>query len=553
MTCNCNNTTVTPCTNTSGCVVSTYGKCVFYSGDDLTCGGSTIISNGDTIDVALEAINDRICNLTPADLDWSSFDYSSLGSWTTAQEFAEGIAALVSDSIEGTVTVPTISIPGACSVLFDALTPGTSTLLEILNEYASIICDLNVFNTDGTVTAGCFTAVPTATKLSDWISWIKNNVCSIRTEILAITTDIDGRLESVEDFLGDLSLIDNSDCLAGSATDTVQQTIALVKTKLCELDSTVGAYPDFSALTLSWGACVGLYPSYTGVNATASLTTQLGRLLSEISKRTVTFSGDFSTSSTACGTSVSLAVSPTPFACSDLEDCSIHNIGDVDPTLLGTGSGDKFKVFSWSTTNETWYPKPLTVTSTGGSASITSTDDGTSINYNIAVTIADGGNTSDNTLLTPVDLVVGSPSGGSTSLTLKYNPDYMGVPIQGTFTYNGSSAASSYLSIPAPVQPQTIKINNLARLGVNIDYTVGGGGLAVNAQAAIGTVDATLTPAITQYMPVNITETTTYATVPAVLVIDTIGTVYIKNVGGSGLVAAEVYCVPAQNLMFYVI
>lgn len=543
--CGCTPSVTVNCANTTGCVSTNYAKCIYYSGTGITCSSTNIVSNGDTVDEALEALGQAICGLTPADLDWASFDYDCYASenWATAQEFAEGITAKLCAIDSGGGLLPaTTSIPASATTAVAALTPGTSTLEETYEAVFTDLKDFKTFNTTGSVTQGCFTTAYSATSLRGAIQWVRNNVCTIKTALEATDTALDGRLTDIEDYVGSSNLIDNTDCLGGTSTDTLSDTIGYIKTLICSHDTSISALPNFSALSLGWNTCVGMYPAYGN---TASLTTHLTRLLNEISKRTITFdSGDFTVSSGSCGTTVALATSGIAFTCSDLASCSIHNIGDVNSTTLGTGSGDKFKVLSWSIVDSEWKSKPLSLTSSGGTAAITSTDSGTALTYNVEVNLSDGGVTADATISTPIDIVLGTPSAGTTSIALKYDSDIIGDASTGTLTVSSGVASSSIF-----IGNLTMKLaNGVIYLAGHYDMTLVSN-WTNNSAKPFGTLPSALRPSQDTWILGYFNDYGTNVSVPIIIqIISSTGLISVINSSGATITSGSTGLVSLNGL-----
>lgn len=336
--CTCNDITTTPCTSTTGCTSTNYAKCILYSGATLT--GCVALTSGENLDVSLNKIVTALCALTPADLSWNTFDYSCLASYTTAQEFAEGISAAhcalvtrVSDLETPTFTLCSLFTSGAYQI-----TPGTTTLEEILGFYAAILCNLSTGGTPTmTLTDNCFTSSAALSSLEDYIQWIIDNTCSINTALGLLITANTNKITAIQTYLGPAATIasghDNTDCLGGGATDNVYNTIELLKSMTCSLYTTVEALPDLDNIALSWAPC--LYS-----NTATTLATQLGRIVTRIKAQNYTFdAGDFTTTVGACGSTISLN-GALAFSCSDLLSCSIHNIGDVTATAdISTDTG----------------------------------------------------------------------------------------------------------------------------------------------------------------------------------------------------------------------
>lgn len=538
--CSCTSTTtVPPCTASTGCIDTNYADCVFWRGDNIASCNVTVTS-GDTIEDAIVSLHTAICALTPTDLDWTSFNYDCLGPFTTAQEFAEGVSAAIC-ALNGSVDVtPNVTISGGCSTYFSGITPGTSTMIEILDDFIVKLCDLNTFNTTGTVTTACsagvWSTLPAGTSLKGWINWIKSNVCSLVLAVQGRATDLETFQSDVMTFAGTLDLIDNTDCLGGSGSDDLQVTLALIKNKLCSIDTTVSALPDLTNLSLPWTTCGGtIGGAWAGYANYAALTTHLSRIVTQLAARTYNFSGDFSTAAGACGTTVSLATAVTPFTCGDLGTCSIHNLADVDPNTLGTGSGDKFKVLSWSTTSSTWNAKPLVFTSSGGTVDVgTKTDDGSTLTYNFDANLTDGGNSDDTGLASPVDLVIGAASGGSRALSLKYNSNYFNNPLAVTYTPAASVSASGYVSDTSTA----IKVGGVVHLGGAYDIVIAAP-VATGNFYTIGSVNAVGIPASSnRIIATTIVDVSNDNPYNVWVQIDTSGNIQIKNVIGAGLSAA---------------
>lgn len=328
--CGCNDITTTPCTSGTGCTSSNYAKCILYSGTSLT--DCVEVTNGDNLDTVIAAIVTAICALTPADLAWNTFNYDCLGPYASAQAFAEGISAAhcalvtrVEDLETPTFTLCPLFTSGAYTI-----TPGTTTLQDILGFYADILCDLSD-NNPATITVSnyCFTSNSGIDTLELWLTWIVENVCSIRTSLLASIATETARITAIQTYLGTAGTLASKhdmSCVGGGATETAYASIEMLRDEVCAINTTLSAMPDLNAITLSWAACYAY-------GATDTLSTQLGRIVSVLKLQKYTFSSDFTVVSGACGNTVSLAASVGAFACSDLAGCSVHNLGDVDPTL----------------------------------------------------------------------------------------------------------------------------------------------------------------------------------------------------------------------------
>lgn len=508
--CTCSNPTlVTPASMpATGCISTNYARCVYYSGNNITCGITA--NNGESLDVVVNKLATAICNITPADLAWSTFNYQCLredgtltssgpSNITTGKEFAEAVSIALCTLATAADITPNITISGPCSTYFSGLTPGTSTLVNILDDFIVKLCALNAQNDTSTVTTACsaglWTSVPASgSTLGTWVNWIKTNVCSLVTTLQGRVTNLETFESNLYNFVGDptLSLIDNStSCISGSGSDTLLTTIGLIKTKLCAINTTVAAYPNFAAITLPWTSCPGLFPSYS---PTASLTTQLTRIVNEIAARTYGFSSDFTVTSTACGTTIGL-VTPGGFTCSDLGTCSIQNLGDVDSSFV---PASQFAVLSWSGTQ--WTSKTISLISSSGSCAITSVS---SPNLSFSVDFSlNPSTTVDNTLLTPVQLTVGSPAGGVTPVELKYNPNFFAsTPTLISWNYAVPTAVLAVAnSLTGP--PTTLTTFNpyvtgrYLEIQGQVDLVVSGPGLSAGTQYILGTASPTAIPAV---------------------------------------------------------
>lgn len=501
--CTCSNPTlVTPASiPATGCISTNYARCIYYSGNNITCGITAV--NGDNLDVIINRLATAICNVTPADLAWATFDYQCLradGSLTstgpsditTGKEFAEAVSIALCTLATASDVTPNITIAGTCSTYFSGLTPGTSTLVDILDDFIVKLCALNAQNDTSTVTTACsaglWTSVPAyGSTLGTWVNWIKTNVCSLVTTLQGRVTSLETFESNLYTFVGDstLSLIDNStSCISGSGSDDLLTTIGLIKSKLCSIDSLVSAIPDLANITLPWTSCPGLFPSYS---ATASLVTQLTRLVNEVAARTYYFDlSDFTVSSTACGTTVSLASPGGSFTCSDLASCSIKNLGDVDP---GFSVSSQFAVLSWS--GSAWTSKVVNFTSTSGSCIITPTATPGNLNFNVEANIATTV-TAVTPLATPVSISASVTSPGTTTIALSYDPTYfVGTGVSSVFTY-APATASLAVAISTVGPPSTlntlqgiVKSDEIFIKG-QMDLVVSGGGLSAGTQYTLG-------------------------------------------------------------------
>ena len=533
--CTCSNPTlVTPASiPPTGCISTNYARCIYYSGNNISCGITA--TNGDNLDVIINRLATAICNVTPADLAWATFNYQCLredgtltstgpSNITTGKEFAEAVSIALCSLATASDVTPNITISGPCSTYFSGLTSGTSTLVDILDDFIVKLCALNALNSTSTVnnscSAGLWTTVPAAgSTLGTWVNWIKTNVCSLVTTLQGRVTNLETFETNLYTFVGDptLSLIDNStSCISGSGSDDLLTTIGLIKSKLCSIDSLVSAIPDLANITLPWTSCPGLFPSYS---ATASLVTQLTRLVNEVAARTYFFNlSDFTVSSTACGTTVSLASPGSAFTCSDLNTCSIQNLGDVDPTFV---PASQFAVLSWSGTQ--WTSKTVSLTSTSGSCLITSSATPNltfNVESNVATTVSANAG-----LATPVSLSVSSVTGGTTTLLLEYKPSSFSGGSSFVFTPNGAISATpsgSYID-----SGSFVEIGGTVTMAGAFTHT---SALPAGTPITLGTVGAI--PTSNRIMASWILNTSTGASATILLTVNTSGQVTMTSVTG---------------------
>lgn len=536
--CTCSNPTlVTPASiPATGCISTNYARCIYYSGNNITCGITA--SNGESLDVIVNKLAAAICSVTPVDLAWNTFNYQCLredgsltgsgpSNITTGKEFAEAVSIALCNLGSAVDVTPNITISGPCSTYFSGLIPGTSTLVTILNDFIVKLCALNAQNDTSTVTTACsaglWTSVPAAgSTLGTWVNWIKTNVCSLVTTVQGRVTNLETFEANVKTFVGSstLSLIDNStSCISGSGSDNLLTTIGLIKSKLCSIDSIVTALPDLANITLPWTSCPGLFPSYS---STASLVTQLTRLVNEVAARTYYFNlSDFTVSSTSCGTTVSLASAGGAFSCSDLATCSIQNLGDVDASFV---PASQYAVLSWSGTQ--WTSKTVSLTSTGGTCLVTSTAS-PNLTFNVESNIISSV-VPNPSLATPVSLLVGTPVGGTTPLTLQYNPA------------NFVSGGSVYIFLPNPstlvaTAPSPVYTDAGAFVQTGTTITMVGAYTHVAALPAgtpviLGTIGAV--PVTNRVMASWMLDDTSGAASPVLLTVNTVGQVTVTSVLG---------------------
>jgi hypothetical protein len=498
----------------TGCISTNYGRCIYYSGNAITCGITA--SNGENLDVIVNKLATAICSLTPADLNWASFNYQCLredgsltgsgpSNITTAKEFVEATSIALCGLASAVDVTPNITIPGSCSTYFSGLIPGTSTLVSILNDFIVKLCGLNSFNsTSGVSPAACWTSwtpLPSGVNLGSWITWIQSNVCTITFNLQSQITALQTFQSNVETFIGTsvfpYTFNNSGACLGGSGADNLIQTINHIKNRLCSLYSASTTPFGSNILVLPWSSYSCLWPGYLD---SATLTAQGASIVDALADRTYTFSSDFTVtpSGTGCGYDVSFTVPPTPFTCASLSTCSIKNLADVDDTYVVSSTA---AVLSWN--GSSWTSKVLGLTSTGGSCAITSSTS-PNLTFNVDFTLSP--TTSANlALATPVALTVGTPAGGVTPVTLEYNPNSFSTGSSVPFIYALPSAvlavANSTTGPIAPAPGDTfVGWNSVGRLFVDgqVDLVVSGAGLGATTVHYLGSFGAII-PSLTTY------------------------------------------------------
>jgi hypothetical protein len=435
--CTCSNPTlVTPASiPPTGCISTNYARCIYYSGNPITCGITA--ANGENLDVIVNKLATAICSLTPADLNWASFNYQCLredgsltssgpSNITTAKEFVEATSIALCGLASAVDVTPNITIPGSCSAYFSGLIPGTSTLVNILDDFIVKLCGLNSFNsTSGVSPAACWTSwtpLPSGVNLGSWITWIQNNVCTITFNLDTEITALQTFQSNIQTFIGTsvfpYTFNNSGACLGGSGADNLIQTINHIKNRLCSLYTASLTPFSSNILVLPWSSYSCLWPGYLD---SATLSAQGASIVDALADRTLNFSSDFTVtpSGTGCGFDVAFTVPPTPFTCASLSTCSIKNLADVDDTYVVSSTA---AVLSWN--GSSWTSKVLGLTSTGGSCAITSSTS-PNLTFNVDFTLSPS-TTLDNTILTPVQLAVGTPAGGVTGIELKYNTTLLG-------------------------------------------------------------------------------------------------------------------------------
>lgn len=351
---------------------------------------SGVLTNGENLDDVIVNLHERICLISSngvQGLDYSGFNYACLRqngvltgvgtAITTAREFTESVAAALCniDPRVTSVEKPNITVP---SCFTSTITSGTTGLSSILSQYGSMLCthntNLDMSSVNGTPCIDySFLTKPTSNNVADYINWITQNICGIRT-------DLDGQLTAVEDRVSALysyitgsttgsvpSVVDTSCLSGGSTTSSLKNAVILIKNNLCALNTTVAGLANPS-LTVSWGcfsaAADASLPNsvYSGLYAatnTTTLTNHLNYIVAALTKLRIKFnSSEFAQSintSTACGNYWDLSLQP----------------GNTDDFFVYESGG--------------WRGKSLNVTMNGSSVGVTKTVNSTSVNFNLTI------------------------------------------------------------------------------------------------------------------------------------------------------------------------
>jgi hypothetical protein len=330
---------------------------------------AAIISNGDNLDEIIENFNQRLCLIaseSPSGIDYTGFNYGCLrlggnlestgSAIVTAQGFVESTAAALCslNTRLKALEKPAITV---ASCFTGTLTSGTSTLVQILNEYGSKICthntNLNMTGVTGNPCIGySWTSKPTSNNISEYINWVSTNVCGIFTLLNGNIGAVSVKEQEIRTYItgtttGTIPTSINTSCLTGgSTTSSLKDAMTLIVSQLCSTISTVSGLAS-NSYTVSYGSCFnGTYPSNSVFNAqslgtftsTTTLQNHLNQIASALGALNIKFnSSQFTINSTSCGPTISL-LSGSTFTCSSLSTCTLENMGDVTYGTVGTNS-----------------------------------------------------------------------------------------------------------------------------------------------------------------------------------------------------------------------
>jgi hypothetical protein len=312
---------------------------------------------------------------------------------TSAQQFTEATAVALCSLNSRTLALetPTFTVPSCVT-----LTSGVSTLSQILTAYGSRMCTINT-NVDmtGVLSNPCisyaFSIKPTSTVVSDYFNWITTNMCGMYTILSGNLVTLGTTVDSLKTYISGVSAVPasiNTSCIpGGSATSTLSAAAILFTSQICAINASLASIPSAN-YSLTWATNFGSTPYYgytfNYTNTATTLQIQLDRVVATLGRMKMKLNAsDFVATSDADGLNVSLA-SGVRFTCSQLNSCSISSLSDVTTTAPATFDG-----LFWS--GSEWINKELIFTSTGGTVTVTRTDNPNDITVNLEST---GGGTS---------------------------------------------------------------------------------------------------------------------------------------------------------------
>lgn len=255
--------------------------CVFYTGPALSCSG---IATDDSLETALQKIDTQICSAIG---DYSTYQFNCLvdywGSNITQESvFVDAITEYTCATQSSLTTFTDTTFPAYTTDTNNRLTDievpqitctsasvtNTDTLSQVLTKYCTKFTSIDTaISLSGVTWNACFTA-STPTSIAGAFSLLANQICQVKT--LAET--------------GALPVFNNyGSCIGGTSDDSLPDTIALIKTRLCST-------PTFDINTLSWGCLTK--PSTTTTDLQDAFQTVLSAVSTEKQKVTQ-YSADF--------------------------------------------------------------------------------------------------------------------------------------------------------------------------------------------------------------------------------------------------------------------
>ena len=440
-----------------------------------------LISASDNLDVVIANINSRLCTLTSVGLNYSGFNYgclrvggnlNSVGtSITTAQGFTEAASAALCSLNTRTLALETPAFTAACVT---GITSGTSTLSQILTAYGTKICSLNTnIDMTGVLNNPCisysFTTKPSTSVVSDYINWITTNMCGMyttHTASIGAVTVIANDLKTYVAGGGSIPASINTSCISGgSATSTLAAAAILFTSQICAINTALASVPS-ATYALTWATNFGTTPYYgytfNYTNSADTLANQLGRIVSTLGRLKLKLnSSDFVATSDSDGLNISLA-SGVRFACSQLSTCSISALSDVTTSAPST-----YHTLFWN--GSEWVNKELIFTSTGGTVTITRTDNVGNVTINLESSASSGS-------ATAAFLTAGTLVNASVAASLRFPSGTLPrvskfgktITIVGSLAVNASGAFTwahgqsiVFATVPAGYQPLYLPVFNV--------------------------------------------------------------------------------------------
>jgi len=218
-------------------------KCVFYAGPALTCSG---IATDDSVEVALQKIDEQICSIVG---DYSTYQFHCLTTWfgssiTEESEFVDAITGYACEirtdldtfidttfpAYQGTVNTRFLAIENPAITCSSASVTNADTLIQVLNKYCTKFSQIDTkFDLSTVVWDSCFTVSSPPLTIAEGFTLLADQICQVNSTSSSLPT------------------FDNSsNCLAGGATDSLVDTIALITDRLCSTDV-------FDSSSISWG------------------------------------------------------------------------------------------------------------------------------------------------------------------------------------------------------------------------------------------------------------------------------------------------------------
>jgi len=296
-------------------------SCVSYTGAPLTCSG---ISTDDSVEVAIQKIDAILCSSSG---DYSTYEKNCLNAYwgspiTTESAFVNAVSnfvcrlrtdldGFISTTYAGSIASINNYING---ILNPSITCSSASItpsdgyIPILNKYCSKFSSIDTaIDISSVVWNNCFTVITTPTTIAEGFQLLSDQICSINTGSITFPT-----------------FNNIGSCLPGTltASDTLEDTINKIKTKLCGL-------PSYNYSNIIWG-CIG---TPTSVSLEAGLQKIVNKVNQVVQTLPTFDSGDFVVTQTnpldACaGLSVSLA---TPI---NQDRLVAATSGDLTPGVL---------------------------------------------------------------------------------------------------------------------------------------------------------------------------------------------------------------------------